>query len=104
MSETVNTRNFRENLKHFFDIAKEKPVAINRGSERYVLLSENDYVQMKEELMNLQKSLISFLQTSYDGGATEYTDVEEHHEGLLKEILADEPVLVEKQAGKKVAW
>lgn len=62
MSEATTTRNFRENLKHFFDLARKSPIAINRGAERYVLLSESEYVKIKEEVMNLQKSLISALQ------------------------------------------
>jgi len=101
MAESTTTRNFRENLKHFFDLARETPVAINRGAERYVLMSENEFVKMKEEVMNLQKSLISTLQTLHEDDGTEYSDVEEHHAGLLDEILADEP---EQKSQRKVAW
>lgn len=89
MSEATTTRNFRENLKHFFDLAHENPIAINRGAERYVLMSENEFVKLKEEVMNLQKSLISTLQMLHEGGGTEYTDVEEHHGGLLDEIMSE---------------
>lgn len=101
MSEATTTRNFRENLKHFFDLAKESPIAINRGPERYVLMSETEFVKMKEEVMNLQKSLISTLQTLHEGGATEYQDVADHHAGLLDEIVGEEPT---QKRQKKVAW
>ena len=101
MNETPSTRNFRENLKHFFDLARKNPIAVNRGTERYVLMSENEFVKMKEEVMNLHKSLISTLQTLHEGGATEYTDVESHHDDLLNEILSEEPEMTRQ---KKVAW
>jgi PHD/YefM family antitoxin component YafN of YafNO toxin-antitoxin module len=101
MSDATTTRNFRENLKHFFDLAKENPIAINRGAERYVLMSEGEFVKMKEEVMNLQKSLISTLQTLHEGDGTEYSDVQDHHKGLLDEILGEEP---EVKNQKKVAW
>ena len=101
MAESTTTRNFRENLKQFFDLARETPIAINRGAERYVLMSETEFVKMKEEVMNLQKSLISTLQTLHEADGTEYSDVEEHHSGLLEEVLAEEP---EHKSQKKVAW
>jgi hypothetical protein len=34
MSETATTRNLKDNLKHYFDLAHESPIAINRGAER----------------------------------------------------------------------
>lgn len=101
MAESTTTRNFRENLKQYFDLARETPIAINRGAERYVLMSENEFVKMKEEVMNLQKSLISTLQSLHDADGTEYSDVRDHHDGLLKEILTDELGI---KTQKKVAW
>jgi hypothetical protein len=89
MSEPTTTRNFRENLKHFFDLAGKNPIAINRGSQRYVLMSENEFVKMKEEVFNLQKSLISTLQMLNEGGGTEIIDVEEHHSDVLYEIMLE---------------
>ncbi|HAZ14218.1 MAG: hypothetical protein A2X86_22420 [Bdellovibrionales bacterium GWA2_49_15] len=88
MAESTTTRSFRENLKHFFDLAKENPIAINRGAERFVLLSENEFVKMKEEVMNLQKSLISTLQhLSGQSGPEVELDVEEEHDQLLQEYI-----------------
>lgn len=89
MSEATTTRNFRENLKHFFDLAKKSPIAINRGPERYVLMSETEFVKMKEEVMNLQKSLISSLQHLAGESRPEIQiDEDEDNDPLLKEYIA----------------
>lgn len=89
MAEATTTRNFRENLKHFFDLAIENPVAINRATERYVLMSENEFVKMKEEIMNLQKSLISSLQIQNGEGALEENlDIDDDNDPLLQEYVA----------------
>jgi hypothetical protein len=89
MAEATTTRNFRENLKHFCDLAIENPVAINRATERYVLMSENEFVKMKEEIMNLQKSLISSLQIQNGEGALEENlDIDDDNDPLLQEYVA----------------
>ena len=88
MSKVENKQDLRENFENYFELAKKNPIAINRGSDRYVLLSESEFVKMKEESMNLQKSLISTLQTLNEGGATEYIDVDGHHKKLLDEVLS----------------
>jgi len=89
MPEPTTTRNFRENLKHFFDLARKKPVVINRGAERYVLLSENEFSKMKEETMNLQKGLISALQHVMGEGLPEIDlDADEKNDKLLKDYEA----------------
>ena len=103
MEESTNSRNFRENLKVYFDKAKGAPLAINRANDRFVLMSESEYVRLKEELMNLQKSLISALQTISDGPGVQYNNIDDHHEGLLEEFMADEPT-TENIEDKKVAW
>lgn len=98
MSETPSTRSFRENLKHFFDLARKNPIAINRGTERYVLMSENEFVKMKEEVMNLQKSLISTLQHLNGDIASEIDlDTDEENDQLLQEYVAK----YEQLRGKK---
>lgn len=88
MSEATTTRNFRENLKYFFDLARNSPVAINRGAERYVLLSENEYAKMKEEVLNLQKSLISSLQhINNEAGPEINLSESEDNDDLLQEYI-----------------
>ena len=89
METKTNSRNLRENLKFFFDKALEEPVAINRAQDRYVLLSESEFLKMKQEIFNLQKSLISSLQIQNgDGGMEEDLDSEEEKDPLLEEYLA----------------
>ena len=100
MTNVTTTRNFRENLKHYFDLARENPIAVNRGSERYVLLSEKEFVKMKEEVMNLQKSLISTMRTLHDGGEVECTDVDEHHKQILSDVLNEDDDDENKVAGE----
>lgn len=104
MKTNVNSRNFRENLKGYFDKAKESPLAINRGNDRFVLMSDDEYVKMKEELMNLQRSLISALQTINDGPGVQYDNVDDHHEGLLEEYASEDEPLIVNIEEKKVAW
>jgi PHD/YefM family antitoxin component YafN of YafNO toxin-antitoxin module len=101
MAETPSTRNFRENLKHFFDLARKNPIAVNRGTERYVLMSENEFMKMKEEVMNLQKSLISTLQHLNGETAPEIDlDADEENDQLLQEYVAKYEHLKGKK-GKK---
>jgi PHD/YefM family antitoxin component YafN of YafNO toxin-antitoxin module len=98
-TQTPSTRNFRENLKHFFDLARKKPIAINRGTERYVLMSENEFVKMKEEVMNLQKSLISTLQHLNGETAPEIDlDADEENDQLLQDYVEK----YEHLKGKKI--
>jgi hypothetical protein len=99
MSETTTTRNFRENLKHFFDLAKKSPISVNRGSERFIIMSENEFLKMKEEVMNLQKSLISNLQQQSNQTAPAIDpDENEEDDELLKEYTAK----YKNRKGKKV--
>jgi PHD/YefM family antitoxin component YafN of YafNO toxin-antitoxin module len=63
-NEATNSKEFREKLSQFFDTAIEKPVAINRGKDRFVLMSENEYLGLKDELVSLQRNLISLLGSS----------------------------------------
>lgn len=83
MSEATTTRNFRQNLKQFFDLAQSEPVAINRGNERFVLLHESEFNKMKEEIMNLQKSLIATLGGMKSESRKELDDIDSYHEELL---------------------
>jgi|GEM_PF-2982845 len=98
---TPSTRNFRENLKHFFDLARKNPIAINRGTERYILMSENEFAKMKEEVMNLQKSLISMLGMLNGDKGAEYSDTNHHYDELLEQLLNEEEK-IEKSKRKKI--
>jgi len=86
MSEATTTRNFRQNLKQFFDLAQSEPIAINRGNERFVLLHESEFNKMKDEIMHLQKSLVATLSDLKTGGPKQMKDIDAFHEELLDEV------------------
>lgn len=94
METATNSRNLRENLSYFFDKASDEPVAINRGQDRYILVSESEFLKMKEEVMVLQKSLISSLQIQ-NGEGSEIDDIEAEDSELIAEVSK------EKQSSKK---
>ncbi len=100
MSEVTTTRNFRQNLKQFFDLAKSEPIAINRGTDRFVLLHENEFNKLKDQVMYLQKSLIAVMEDMDAGGPQEMGDIDKFHEDLLAEI-EDEDQRILKQEKKK---
>ena len=98
MSDTTTTRNFRENLKYFFDLARKNPIAVNRGAERFIIMSEDEFLKMKEEVMNLQKSLISNLQHQNNQAALRVDpSINEGDDELLREYTAK----YKKLKGKK---
>ena len=97
MSESTTTRNFRSNLKEYFDMARDEPIAINRSDERYILLHEKEYLKMKEEISNLQKSLISALQVQ--NGQYEEIDLNEEGDKLLDDYLEKNKDKLKKQKG-----
>jgi hypothetical protein len=82
----TNSRNFRENLSYFFDKAASEAVAINRGQDRYILLSESDYLKMREEVMVLQRSLISSLQIQNGEGVDDEDFKEENDDALIARV------------------
>lgn len=87
MENITNSRNFRENLSFFFDKASSEPIAINRKNERFVLLSESEFLKMKEEISNLQKSLISSLQIQSSTEDLEEIDLEDESDALIDEYI-----------------
>ena len=86
METNTNSRNFRENLSYFFDKAASEAVAINRGQDRYVLLSESEFLKMREELMVLQRSLISSLQIQNGEGVDDDDFEEENDDALIARV------------------
>lgn len=59
--DNTNSRTFRTKLSEFFDLATKKPVAIARGNDRFVLMNEEEYLNLKDEVLSLQRNLISLL-------------------------------------------
>jgi hypothetical protein len=44
-------------LDNAFNMALEKPVGLSRGSKRFVLMNEDEYLNLKDELLCLQRNL-----------------------------------------------
>jgi PHD/YefM family antitoxin component YafN of YafNO toxin-antitoxin module len=57
----TNSRTFRTKLSEFFDKAIKKPISIARGSDRFVLMNEEEYLALKEEVLSLQRNLLAML-------------------------------------------
>jgi PHD/YefM family antitoxin component YafN of YafNO toxin-antitoxin module len=60
-TEVTSSKDFREKLSKFFDIALEKTVAISRGKDRFILMNEEEYLNLRDEVLSLQRNLIALL-------------------------------------------
>ncbi|MBL7555943.1 MAG: type II toxin-antitoxin system Phd/YefM family antitoxin [Bdellovibrionaceae bacterium] len=70
--ESTSPRTFRANLKEYMDMADEKPIRIQkREGNACVLMSEEYYEGLLNEISSLQKSLLSANQ-ALRGETTEY--------------------------------
>lgn len=84
--DNTNSRTFRTKLSEFFDIAAKKPVAIARGSDRFVLMNENEYLNLKDEVLSLQRNLISMLEVR--SGKSEASSNSEEFSEIFDNISA----------------
>ncbi|MGB0453993.1 MAG: hypothetical protein ACPGJV_09790 [Bacteriovoracaceae bacterium] len=58
--QNVNPKKLRAELKDYLDLASGEPIRIQRRSgESYVLINEDDFSEMKNEIMSLQKRLLA---------------------------------------------
>jgi hypothetical protein len=57
----MNLEETKMKLDQSFDTALNTPVSISRGSDRFVLMSENEYLNLKDALLSLQRNLKSML-------------------------------------------
>jgi PHD/YefM family antitoxin component YafN of YafNO toxin-antitoxin module len=70
--ESTSPRSFRANLKDYMEMAEEKPIRIQkREGNACVLMSEEYYEGLLNEITSLQKSLVSSNQV-IKGETTEY--------------------------------
>ncbi len=70
--ESTSPRSFRANLKDYMEMAEEKPIRIQkREGNACVLMSEEYYEGLLNEITSLQKSLVSTNQV-IKGETTEY--------------------------------
>lgn len=59
--ETTTVREFRQKLSSWFGKAKEEPVFISRKEERFVMISEETFFEMKDTIDELKTALIAEL-------------------------------------------
>ena len=85
--DNTNSRTFTTKLSDFFDIVAKKHVAIARGSDRFVLMNENEYLNLKDEVLSLQRNLISMLEVR-SGKSETFTNSEEHFSEIFDYISA----------------
>jgi hypothetical protein len=58
----TNSRTFRTKLSEFFDMAVNKPVGIARGTDRFLLINEESYISLKDEVLSLQRNLLAAIE------------------------------------------
>jgi PHD/YefM family antitoxin component YafN of YafNO toxin-antitoxin module len=62
--EACNTKELRDNLKSFLDkVSEEGTVRINRNAETFIIMKSDEYMKMKDQIIELQESVISLLGT-----------------------------------------
>lgn len=86
--DNTNSRTFRTKLSEFFDMATKKPVAIARGSDRFVLMNEEEYLNLKDEVLSLQRNLIAMLEVR-SGKSESATNVEKQFGEIFDSISAN---------------
>lgn len=70
--QNVNPKKLRAELKDYLDLASGEPIRIQRRSgESYVLINEDNFSEMKNEIMSLQKRLLAMTEV-VDKKAQEY--------------------------------
>lgn len=57
MEDVVNKKNINE----VFEMTRKSAVAINYENQRFAIMTGDEFVNMKEELANLQKTLFSIM-------------------------------------------
>ena len=70
--ENTNPKQFRAELKDYLDLASKEPIRIQRRSgENYILLKEESYQDLQNEIISLQRRLLGMSQI-VSGAAKEY--------------------------------
>jgi len=70
--ESTNPKKLRAEMKDYLDMAANEPIRIQRRSgENYILLNENIYAQMQNEISSLQRRLLAMNDIT-DGRTSEY--------------------------------
>ena len=70
--ESTNPKQFRAELKDYLDLASKEPIRIQRRSgENYILLKEESYQELQNEVISLQRRLLGMSQV-VSGATKEY--------------------------------
>ena len=70
--KNTSPKQFRAELKDYLDLAAKEPIRIQRRSgENFILLKEDKYQSLQEEVVNLQRRLLGMSQV-VAGETTEY--------------------------------
>jgi PHD/YefM family antitoxin component YafN of YafNO toxin-antitoxin module len=75
--ESTSPKKLRAELKDYLDMAANEPIRIQRRSgENYVLMNENKYAELQNEISSLQRRLLAMNDIA-DGAASEYKGKED---------------------------
>lgn len=70
--QNTNPKQFRAELKDYLDLAMKEPIRIQRRSgENYILLKEEAYQELQNEVVSLQRRLLGMSQV-VSGETKEY--------------------------------
>ena len=70
--ESTSPKKLRAELKDYLDLASHEPIRIQRRSgENYILINEDQYAQMQNEISSLQRRLLS-MNNIIDDKVSEY--------------------------------
>ena len=74
--ESTSPKKLRAELKDYLDLASSEPIRIQRRSgENYILINEDQYAQMQNEISSLQRRLLS-MNNIFDDKVSEYSGKE----------------------------
>jgi PHD/YefM family antitoxin component YafN of YafNO toxin-antitoxin module len=75
--ESTSPKKLRAEMKDYLDMAASEPIRIQRRSgENYIIMNEDIYAQMQNEIASLQRRLLA-ANDVLDGKTSEYTGKED---------------------------
>lgn len=75
--ESTSPKKLRAELKDYLDMATNEPIRIQRRSgENYILMSENQYADLQNEISSLQRRLLAMNDIA-EGRTSEYKGKED---------------------------
>ena len=70
--ESTSPKKLRAELKDYLDLAANQPIRIQRRSgENYILMNENKFLDLQNEISSLQRRLLA-MSDVVDGKTSEY--------------------------------